>query len=58
MFQTSVNLMPVKRAVGVEIWGGGKQVWMKFEKGGRQYRKGGGRWGLHKIGVLATFCQQ
>ena len=42
MFQTSVNLTPVKRAVGVEIWGGGKQVWMKFEKGGRQYRGGGG----------------
>ena len=32
------NLMPVKRAVGVEIWGGGKQVWTKFEKGERQYR--------------------
>ena len=37
MFQTSVNLTPVKRAVGMEIWGGGKQVWTKFEKGGGQH---------------------
>ena len=55
MFQTSVNLAPVERAVGVEIWGGGKQAWTKFEKGGRQYRGGGG---LHKIRVLATLFQQ
>ena len=40
MFQTSVNLTPVERAVGVEIWEGGKQAWTKFEKGGRQYRGG------------------
>ena len=56
MFQTSVNLMPVKSAVGVEILGGGKQARTKFEKGGRKYRGGGG--GLHKIGVLVTLSQQ
>ena len=51
MFQTSVNLMPVERDVGVEVWWG--QGWTKFEKGGRKYRAG-----LHKIGVLGTLCQQ
>ena len=43
MFQTSVNLMPVKRAVGVGVWW--RQGWTKFEKVGRKYRAG-----LHKIG--------
>ena len=57
MFQTSVNLTPVKSAVGVEILGGGKQARTKFEKGGRKYSGGGGG-GLHKIGVLATLSQQ
>ena len=41
MFQTSVNLTPVKSAVGVEILGGEKQARPKFEKGGRKYRGGG-----------------
>ena len=55
MFQTSVNLMPVKRAGGVDIWGGGSKL-------GRNLRKGagniGGMGGVHKIRVLATLCQQ
>ena len=51
MFQTSVNLVLVKREVNVEVWWG--QGWTKFEKGGRKYRVG-----LHKIGVLGTLCQQ
>ena len=51
MFQTSVNLTPVKSAVGMEILGGGKQARTKFEKGGRKYSGGGGGGGgLHKIG--------
>ena len=41
MFQTSVNLTPVGRAVGVEIWGGWEQAWTKFENGVRQYKGGG-----------------
>ena len=55
MFQTSVNLTPVERAVGVEIWEGGSKL-------GRNLRKGvgniGGGGGLHKIRVLATLFQQ
>ena len=51
MFQTSVNLMPVEREVGVEVWWG--QGCTKFEKGSRKYRAG-----LHKIGVLGTLCLQ
>ena len=51
MFQTSVNLMPVEREVGVEVWWG--QGWTKFEKWGRKYRAG-----LHKIGLLGSLCQQ
>ena len=45
MFQTSVNLTPVKRAVGVEIWGGGSKL-------GRNLRKGAGN-----IGVWGVFIK-
>ena len=55
---TSKNQSTCQKSSGRGDLGGGgewEQAWTKFEKGGRQYRRGEG---LHKIGVLATLCQQ